>query len=40
MISIDDLREGLLSMDIYDGKDKHSFECLVVQLLKMNKNGL
>lgn len=35
-ITINDLREGLASFDIYDGKDKTSFECFALYLLNLN----
>eukprot|EP00347_Sterkiella_histriomuscorum_P020998 403335654 len=36
LITINDLKEGLSSFDIYDGKDKTSFECLVLYILNQN----
>lgn len=36
LITVNDLREGLASFDIYDGKDKTSFDCFALYLLSLN----
>ena len=40
LISINDLREGLSSFDIYDGKDKVSLECFTLYLLTLNHKNI
>ena len=36
---MEDLREGLEAKDIYDGRDKRSFECLAIHLLRLNRKS-
>ncbi|CDW72904.1 UNKNOWN [Stylonychia lemnae] len=36
LMTVDDLREALLSQEIYDGRDKISFECFALYLLTIN----
>jgi hypothetical protein len=38
-ITIDDLREGMASAEIYDGRDKKSFECFAIYLLRKNNKN-
>ncbi len=38
-ITISDLREGLMSIDMYDGRDKKSFEALAIYFLRKNNEN-
>ena len=39
-LAVEDLKEGLASVEIYDGKDKKSFECFSIYLLKKNQKSI
>jgi len=36
LITIDDLREAFTYVEIYDAKDKHSFDCFSIMMLRKN----
>ena len=36
MITIDDLKEALAYVDVYDAKDNHSFDCFTIMMLRKN----